>query len=356
MFLRTILSASALLFTSVFAQTACNNSPSLCNKAYNNVTYLGTHDAAFLRDASTNFNTAGNQFYNATVQLSAGVRLLTAQVHKYNSTSGPIEWHLCHTTCSLLDAGTLESWLGEIKTWMDANPTDVVTVLLVNSDNASGDILGEQFNSSGISRYAYTPPSSTTLPKTWPTLDNLISNGTRLMSFVASMSTPSASYPFLMDEFTYLYENSYENESPSEFSCDPNRPTNLDAQTAKSSGRMFLMNHFLYSTQLFGIQTPNVTYTNVTNAASGAGSLGNAIQNCTSVYSKPPNFVLVDFFNVGPAIQAVDNANGVTSAQGRKSVSTALVDETASRSAGTRSTGSVLAVIVAVMAAVGFSM
>jgi hypothetical protein len=44
--------------------------------------------------------------------------LLTAQVHRV----GDGAWHLCHTSCELLDAGTLESWLREIKTWLDQNP------------------------------------------------------------------------------------------------------------------------------------------------------------------------------------------------------------------------------------------
>ncbi|KAF1951320.1 hypothetical protein CC80DRAFT_553442 [Byssothecium circinans] len=361
MFLRTLLSAAALLYTTVSAQTACNNSPSLCNKPYNNITHLGAHNSAFVRDATTSFSTAGNHFFNTTVQLDAGVRLLTAQVHSFNNSAGATEWHLCHTSCSLLDAGPLEKWLGEIKSWMDANPNEVVTILLVNSDKASGQILGSQFNSSGISRYAYTPPasSSTSLPQTWPTLDNLISNGTRLMTFVASLSTPSTAYPFLMDEFTFVFENDFENESPTEYSCDPNRPTGLTPATAKASNRMFLMNHFLYSTQSI-VQTPNVTYTNVTNAASGPGSLGNAITDCTAVYSKPPTFVLVDFFNVGPAVDAVDRANGVAAATGRKSVSRELVRESPASAAGAASRvgrqGSVLAVVVAVVVAVGFGL
>jgi hypothetical protein len=65
------------------------------------------------------------RYYNTTVQLSAGVRLVTGQIHQNNN-----EWHLCHTSCSLLDAGTLEAWLSEIKTWLDNNPNDGNAVLL----------------------------------------------------------------------------------------------------------------------------------------------------------------------------------------------------------------------------------
>ncbi|ORY12953.1 PLC-like phosphodiesterase [Clohesyomyces aquaticus] len=357
MFLQTLLQAAALLpilYSTASAQTACNNSPSLCNKPYNNITHLGAHDSPFLRNEQTSFSTSGNQYYNSTVQLDAGVRLLTAQVHKANETSAGSQWHLCHTSCSLLDMGTLESWLSSIKSWMDKNPNDVVTILLVNSDNAAASDLGSQFKSSGIDKYAYVPPSTTTIPQNWPTLQSLISNGTRLMTFVASI-TPSTTYPYLMDEFTFMFENDFNNEKPTDFSCVPARPTTLNNSTdqALSSGRMFLMNHFLYDAQLFGIQTPNENAAGSTNGQTGVGSLGTSLSTCTSVYNgRVPTFTIVDFFNRGPAMASVDKANGVTNPVGRISVpEEALKPKTGG---GKKNSGSLLAVVLAVVAAVAF--
>ena len=353
MFFRTLVAASAFLYSTATAQTACNNSPSLCSRAYNNITQLGAHNSPFLRNKNTSFSTSGNHYYDTTTQLDAGVRLLSAQVHKSDNGTGADAWHLCHSSCDLLDAGTLESWLSTIKTWMDRNTNDVVTILLVNSDTASASDLGAQFNSSGISEYAYTPPSAS-VPSTWPTLDNLIGNGTRLMTFVASLSEPSTQYPFLMDEFTYVFENDFENINPSNYSCTPSRPTGLT--TSSTGGRLFLMNHFLYENQLFGIQSPNETYASTTNAQTGYGSLGVSVSNCTSVYGKTPWAVLVDFFNIGPAIASVDAANGVSgSISGRRSLSTEPLTEE-SEGGVVRAQGSLLAVVVAMVIAVGFSM
>jgi hypothetical protein len=357
MFFRSLLQASAILpflYTIATAQNVCNNSPSLCQKAYNNITHLGAHDSAFLRDQSTSFSTSGNHFYNTTVQLDAGVRMLSAQVHKVNGT-GSEAWHLCHSSCTLLDAGTLESWLSEIKTWMDKNTNDVVTVLIVNSDNASPSELGSIFTASGIDKLAYTPPSPSTIPTTWPTLDRLIGNNTRLMSFVTPLGSPSTQYPFLMDQYAFMFENNFENTNPSNYSCNPNRPTNLAGKPAAAleSNRMFIMNHFLYDDSLFGIQVTNVTYAATTNAQTGLGSLGVAVTNCTGVYGKPPSFVMVDWFNMGPAIASVDKANSVSDASGRKSVSTAALAQTTS--GGGRQQGSMLAVVVALVGAVAFA-
>ncbi|KAF2867359.1 PLC-like phosphodiesterase [Massariosphaeria phaeospora] len=357
MFLRNLIQASAILpflYNTASAQIACNNSPSLCNKPYNNVTYLGAHDSPFLRDESTGFSTSGNQYYDTTTQLDAGVRLLSAQVHKLNNTEGNEAWHLCHSSCNLLDAGTLGDWLSEIKTWMDTNQNDVVTILLVNGDDAMPAELGQHFQQSGIAEYAYTPPSTDILPQQWPTLQSLISNGTRLMTFVASLQ-PSPDFPYLMDEFSFMFENDFENDAPTDYSCTPDRPGDLTSETAASSGRMFLMNHFLYSTQLFGIQSPNDTYVNVTNAQTGLGALGTQIQECTGVYSKPPNFVLVDFFNVGPAMSSVDAANGVDTPSGRRSIPNAAKLEEFTGGVVKRQ-GSILAVVIAVVVSVCFGL
>lgn len=333
MLLRSLISCLSFLSLSTAASlnpsisgrqsTACNNSPSLCSKPYNSIVHLGAHDSPFVRDASTGFSTSGNQYYNSTVQLSAGVRLLSAQVHKSNG-----EYHLCHSSCDLLDAGILSNWLEEIKTWLDNNPNEVVTILLVNSDNATPQDLGAHFTTANITDYAYVP-SSTSVPPSggaWPTLQELITANKRLMVFVASLDNPASiptEYAYLMDEFTFIFENPFENVSADNFTCNPNRPSSVqgNVQAAISSNRMALTNHFLYKQGLFDIETPDVDQINVTNSpANGVGNLGYALSTCNSQYGKLPTFTLVDFFDEGPAISAVDAMNGVTSPVGRTAV------------------------------------
>lgn len=235
----------------VLAQTACNNSPDLCDRSYSNVTYLGAHNSPFLRDATTGFSTSGNQFYNTTTQLAAGVRLVTAQIHHPNDTSSAL--HVCHADCALLNAGTLESWLAEIKAWMDANTNDVVTILIVNGAGATAGEISAAYVSSGMLPYAYSPTNESA-NSDWPTLQTLISAGTRAMNFVATLDD-NTNAAYLMNEFTYIFENDYDNSSPTDFSCEVNRPTHLANQTATaiSQGYMGLVNHFLYENQLFGM-------------------------------------------------------------------------------------------------------
>ncbi|KAI9734284.1 MAG: hypothetical protein M1834_002388 [Cirrosporium novae-zelandiae] len=321
LFLFILSTATAAVLSPRNTTVACNNSPDLCDRAYSNITHLGAHDSAFLRDSSTDYSDFGNQYYNATVALSAGVRLLSAQVHKSDG-----EWHLCHTSCDYLDAGLASTWLAKIKYWMDENPHEVVTILLVNSDDATADELNEVFTNSSITEYVYTPTDSTTAPTSWPTLQELINNGTRLLTFIASLDPDeNTDHTYLMDEFTFIWENPYDVTSLTNFSCKPDRPTSVKGSItdAMDSNRMPFMNHFVYSTQLFGIEEPDVDNITVTNAPSGkTGNLGDTAQNCTSQYGQAPVFILVDFFDQGPAIKTVDTLNGITAVGRTKPVNT----------------------------------
>ncbi|KAK0118500.1 hypothetical protein ONS95_007391 [Cadophora gregata] len=310
---------------------ACNNSPDLCNRNYNNITHMGAHDVAFLRDSSTGFSTSGNTFYNATVALSAGIRLLQAQVHDSNGTL-----QLCHSSCSLLDGGTLESWLSKIKIWMDANPNEVVSIILVNSDSFKVSEFGTVFQASGISTYGYTPASRSAMA-TWPTLQTLITANTRLVTYITNIDYDTT-FPYLLPEFTYMFETHFEVTSSTGFNCTVDRPSSLSSGTgasAISSGYMSLMNHFQYDEMAFGITIPAISAIETTNspATNTTGALGTHAVQCNSEWGNKPTFVLVDFFNVGPAVRVADTLNGITPT-GRISLSTAQL--TAATSAGAR--------------------
>lgn len=62
-----------------------------------------------------------NQHFDVTTQLNDGIRMLQSQGHKKNGTT---DIELCHTDCDLFDAGTLLSYLQEVKSWLDQNPDE----------------------------------------------------------------------------------------------------------------------------------------------------------------------------------------------------------------------------------------
>ncbi|KAK4190459.1 PLC-like phosphodiesterase [Podospora australis] len=315
------------------AAAPCNNSPDLCSRAYNNVTHMGAHDSAFLRDASTGNSLAGNQFYNATVALSAGIRLLQAQVHNSN---GVLE--LCHTTCDLLDAGSLQDWLGKIKFWLDNNnPNEVITILLVNSDNEPASKFGDAFVGSGISSYGFVPPTNgtgTDTNGTWPSLQAMINTNKRLVTFIASIDTDE-NHPYLLSEFDHVFETPYEITSPSQFGCDLDRPESAgDSAQAVKDGMMPLLNHFMYINLTSDVMLPNVNAIDDTNSPAttgGDGALGRHGKLCEDTWGGvKPVFMLVDFFDRGPAVEGADVLNGI---QGEATGRTAPRDSAGATSA-----------------------
>lgn len=171
------------------AQTqACNGHAELCDRKYSNITFIGSHDSAFVGTS-----VADNQNTSVADQLGQGVRFLQAQTHLDNNTI-----KLCHTLCALEDAGPLLDYLTTIKTFLDSNPNEVVTLLLTNQDGLSGTAFDAVFEGSGLKQYAFTPAGNLTIDQ-WPSLGQIISAGQRLVVFMDFPAAPTI--PYILNEF-----------------------------------------------------------------------------------------------------------------------------------------------------------
>lgn len=161
------------------AATTCNGRTEYCTRSYSNITFMGSHDSPFVGEFPQQ-----NQDIDIQAQLDKGIRFLQAQTHHAILDTSVLE--LCHTSCWLEDAGTLEGFLVKVKTWLDDNPNEVVTLLLTNGDSVAITEFGDTFTSSGIDSYAFVPSSSpnTLAIGSWPTLGDLISTGKRLVVFL----------------------------------------------------------------------------------------------------------------------------------------------------------------------------
>ena len=227
---------------------------------------------------------------------------------------------------------------------MDRNLNDVVTIIIVNSDQASAATIHQAFVAADITKYTYTPPQTTTAIQIWPTLESLIAKNTRLITFVADMkpaTAAAASAPYLLDQFTFTFENPFEVTSATNFSCIPHRPLAVKGSVtaALASNRLSLVNHFLGISLAFGIYIPDAANANLTNSESGvAGNLGDAARECATTFGRQPNFLLVDFFDQGPAITTVDKINGITPV-GRRDLKEVAETQKSLTSAGSRSNG-----------------
>jgi len=285
----------------------CNGYPELCNRKYSNITQVAAHNSPF----DVTGNVASNQALDVTTQLNDGIRMLQFQVHMPNSTSGLL---LCHTSCNLLNVGTLTAYLTTVREWLDANPYDVLTILMGNYDYVDPGNFTDPINASGLSKYVYTPPVVPMPLDQWPTLGEMILTRRRVVMML-DYQADQTTIPWLLDEFANMWETPFSPTDPA-FPCTQQRPPHQ--ATDISENRMYIANHNLnVDVTLLGLSIliPASTLLNTTNAVNGFGSLGLASQNCTATWGRPPNFLLVDYYNIGSfngsVFQVAADANGV---------------------------------------------
>ncbi|KGO66222.1 hypothetical protein PITC_046060 [Penicillium italicum] len=288
--------SSATPSMSTRASTTCNGRSEYCTRSYSNITFVGSHDSAFVGPLLQH-----NQNIDIKAQLDMGIRYLQVQTHHSIIDKKVIE--LCHTSCLLEDAGSLKSYLMTIKKWLDANPNEVISLLLTNGDSVAITEFGDTFSSSGIDKYAYIPPANPLPIADWPTLGDMISSGKRLVVFL-DYGADTKNVNFIQDEFAYYFETAYDVTDTSFSNCSIDRPSG-----AAATGRMGIVNHFL-DVDVFGAKIPARERAGTTNAATGSGSIGAQAALCAGLYGRAPNVILADFVDKGDVIAAQKNLNG----------------------------------------------
>jgi len=206
--------------------------------------------------------------------------------------------HFCHTSCEVLDAGPITSYLGKVKDWVASHPYDVVTILLGNGNYSKIAEFAPFIEETGLVQYAYLPPKIPMGINDWPTLESMILTGKRVVIFL-DYEARQETVPWLLDEFSQIWETPFDPVDRT-FPCDVQRPPALS--TAEAKNRMYLTNHNLnYDINILGnsLLVPNLPLLNVTNNITGFGSLGVSTDACVAKWDYPPKFLNVDYYNEG---------------------------------------------------------
>jgi hypothetical protein len=287
-----MLSLHTIIFSffAAAAWAACNGHEELCSRKYSEITFIGTHNSAFVGKGPSH-----NQYVSVTKQLDLGVRFLQAQTQDKN---GNIQ--MCHTSCLLLDAGPLEDYLAEISKWMAKNPDEVVTLLLTNRDAIAIEKFDNAFSSTGLKPFVFRPEKKLALNE-WPTLQELLDNGTRLLVFM-DFNMDKSKVDYILNEFDYYWETPFGVTKPSFPTCKVDRPKN-----GNPAELMGMMNHML-NDKVFDIVFPNQRDAKKTNSAK---SIQGQVALCESQWSKTPNVILLDWVNVGDAMKVQLTLNGL---------------------------------------------
>jgi len=273
----------------------CNGHAQLCDRSYGNVTYIGSHDSYSIDGDFLDL--AANQRVSVSAQLDLGVRFLQAQSHLKN---GALE--LCHTSCDLLDGGSLVNWLTTIVTWLTANPHEVVTLLVTNNDDVDvGQYWAPAFQESGMDELVYTPPHVPMLRSEWPTLRELISANHRVVVFMDTLANVTE-VPYILPELDHMWETPFD-VTDSSFPCSVQNVHGSPLQ------KLATLNHFL-DVSIFGILIPDRASASVTNSV---GSIMSQAKACVGLGDNAlPTHILLDFVDEGQAIAAGNMLNGLT--------------------------------------------
>ena len=188
--------------------TACNGHAELCGRAYDQVTFPGTHDS--YSDTSEGF-LAPAQTYPIARQLADGIRVLHFEVHVYEGAVC-----VCHSLCAI-GSRLLSDEMSSISSFVVAHPDDVVTLLLERSDaTITADDIGGVMKASGLVPFVHEQP----VGAPWPTLGELIQKGEALVAFLDN--TGGSSETWLLPRWQLTWETPWDNATPADFGdCAP---------------------------------------------------------------------------------------------------------------------------------------
>ncbi|KAK4106233.1 hypothetical protein N658DRAFT_385376, partial [Parathielavia hyrcaniae] len=302
---------------------ACNNDHDLCPRPYNESLHLGAHKAHFLHDGAA--DDTANQWKSVTSALSAGIRLLHGHVYASWNDETLVLCHVGRCWDKVFQDASLQDWLFHIKTWLDANPNEAVTIMLDNKLNQTAPAFAAAFEHSGITKYA------------WPTLQAMNTANKRLITFIDPLlpgdPDPETNNPhqhaYLLDKFAHIFQTSRitQLQPPNNivFTCDIERPADsagiITAPGAALVADMLpLVHHFTYTNIMHpgDCYFPSASYAERTNSPDeregSAFALGRHVRECMEqwgVQRKKPVFVLVDFYHLGDPFAVADRLNGL---------------------------------------------
>ncbi|NEB77234.1 hypothetical protein G3I40_18710, partial [Streptomyces sp. SID14478] len=297
------------LATSPAAPRVCQGSAALCDRRYDEVAYLTSHNA---------MSTTVDRFIGPlqdpgiTAQLDDGVRALQIDTYRWeqpdeiagrlddsdftdaqralvtravNAFNPPREglW-LCHSVCRA-GALALVPTLRGIGDWMREHPSEVLTLIV--QDAITGEETRQAFHEAGLDDLILTPDADPTKP--WPTLGHMIDSGRRLVVLAEQADGPA---PWYRNFYAYGMETPFAFRSPDEMSCAPHR--------GGDDKRLFLLNHF-------------ITIDGGSRLDAGTVNTRRFVleraHRCERERGRPVTFVAVDYATIGDALGAVDALN-----------------------------------------------
>jgi hypothetical protein len=283
------------LVTERLGKGVCNGSDALCGRRFDQVAFPTTHNAmAALRPPYDYSPLIANQCSGVPRQLADGVRALMLDFHWYQppEASEP-DLYLCHSECPL-GHQRLEDGLAEVRAFLASHPGEVVSFIVETDDGTVGREaqIRDAFAASGLLPFVHTQ----TPGQPWPTLAEMVDSGHRLVVLTDDPDNSGCGgadpCPWYEYVWTFAFETPFSFSTPEAFTCVDNR--------GEPPADLFILNHFLTGLSGSPFLADMVNH--------DPGLTARAL-DCWSFQGRIPNFVTVDFYEIGDLLRTTDLVN-----------------------------------------------
>ncbi|HYC54722.1 MAG TPA: hypothetical protein VEL28_07275 [Candidatus Binatia bacterium] len=259
----------------------CNGRADLCDRTFDEVAHPTTHNAY----SSIEDDWFGpNQRYGLTRQLAEGITSMMLDSYEYE---GGL-W-FCHGSCSYggpttIGKTSMVDGLSAIREHLLVDPESVVSIIFESYITEAQ--MQQAFTDAGLMPYLHEQPVG--MP--WPAMQQLVASGKRLIVFT---DDSAASLPWHHYVWDFAWETPYSFESAEDFVCSINR--------GDMANSLYILNHFL--TDLVG--SPQLA-----NQVNHNPLFEDRALQCQTESGRLPNFVTVDFYDIGDVFEVTDTLNG----------------------------------------------
>lgn len=264
------------------APSVCNGHAELCARAYDAVSFPGTHNAFAATEVGF---LAPGQTYPITRQLAEGVRVLHLQIQPDPEDDDAPS--LCHSLCFLGSQRLFDGFL-EIRAFVQDHPTEVVTLLMETRDVTSDAVMGLLL-ASGLLPYLHAQE----LGAPWPTLATMLANDERVVALL--VADGGESFRGLLDRWSFTWETPWDNKTLEDF-------RRCNADRGKMGNDLYVVDTYL----------EDLIIPTAEDAArvNEDPFLVERFLHCRNQTGALPNFAMVNFYEVGDIFHAVDVLNG----------------------------------------------